>query len=259
MRVWWPPTRDPAKTGFSGAYWPARVVPGPQGGAPGAGWCSVRYDNGEKGRALLDDLFPAREPVAFGGERDPVKPGEFVEVHNGSDSDPCAWFGVARKVAKGEAVVGYPFHDAEDESVPLGRVRRARVWEGGAWMLPRPGQRWRPGEVTSPRELELVAERDYNRARQASATAAGGAGGGGGGGGGGSAGGAGAKKAAAAAPKKKKATKAPAAKAAPQAKKKKAPAASVKAAAQKAKPAPKVKKAAAAATGKHPIGRPPKK
>jgi hypothetical protein len=166
VRVWWPPTIDPAKTGFSGAYWPARVVAGPAGGAPGADWATVKYDNGERGRALVDDLFPASPPVPFGGEADPIKPGEFVEVHNGSASDPCAWLAVARRVARGEAVVAYPFHDSGEEEVPLGRVRRARVWEGGAWQLPRPGQRWQPGDVTSPRELELLGEREYNRARQ---------------------------------------------------------------------------------------------
>lgn len=248
VRVWWPPTRDPAKTGFSGAYWPARVVPGPTGGIPGADWATVRYDNGERGRALLDDLFPANPPVAFGGERDAIKPGEFVEVHNGSSTDPCAWFGVARKVLSsggGSAVVSYPFHDSDDEAVPLARVRRARVWEGGAWQIPRPGQRWAPGDVTSPRELELLGEREYKAWHLSSS------------GGGGNGGGAAAKRKAPPPPppKEKKAAEVVAAAKA----KKPAVKASVKAK-PKAKAValpPKAKKAAA--PGKRPVGRPPKK
>ena len=235
MRVWWPPTRDPAKTGFSGAYWPARALAGPSGGAAGSEWLTVKYDNGSTARALLDDLFPADPPVAFGGERVALKPGEFVEVHNGSASDPAAWVAVARKVVAGSGcggkdgggsskkeqgaggagggsvVVSYPFHDTADETVPASRVRRARVWELGAWMLPKPGQRWQPGDVTSPRELELLTEREYFKRLSS--------GGGGGGGGGGQAaaanGGGGSKKVAKAPPVKPLKKTKPAAKTAP--------------------------------------------
>jgi hypothetical protein len=184
VRVWWPPTRDPAKTGFSGALWPAKVMATPASSSsasaattPGAEWVIVRYDNGDKAKAFLDDVFPPEKdvPVAFGAERVPLKPGEFVEVHNGSASDPAAWLAVARKVSAGgggggggggaaaAVLVSYPFHDTAEETVAASRVRRARVWEEGGWQFVKPGQRWPPGEVTSPRELELMSERDYFR------------------------------------------------------------------------------------------------
>jgi hypothetical protein len=245
VRVWWPPTRDPEKTGFAGAFWPAKVAAGPSGGAAGAEWTTVRYDNGEKARAFADDLYPSDQPVDFGAEREPLRPGEFVEVHNGSASDPCAWFGLARKVSLrtgGEASVAYPMHDSPAETVPLGRVRRVRVWEGGGWRLPRPGQRWQPGEVTSPRELELVPEKEYVRRYVGGSSSSAN---GGGGGAGGEAG-AGGSKAAAAAPKK--AAAAPKSAAAPKA-------------APKAAKKPEPKKQAAPATapaGKRPVGRPKK-
>lgn len=40
-------------------------------------------------------------------------------------------------------------------------IRRARVWDDVDWMLIAPRQAWRSGEVTSPKELTLLTERQY--------------------------------------------------------------------------------------------------
>lgn len=54
VRVWWPPTRDKSRTGFSGAFWPAAVV------AHGKSHFTVRYDNDEEERVRAAARRPAR-------------------------------------------------------------------------------------------------------------------------------------------------------------------------------------------------------
>ena len=62
MRVWWPPTRDKNRTGFSGAFWPAAVV------ARGKSHFTVRYDNEDEERVNCENIFPFEVPVDFGRE-----------------------------------------------------------------------------------------------------------------------------------------------------------------------------------------------
>lgn len=156
VRVWWPPTDNKKRTGFSGAFWPAAVT-----GRTRTHF-SVRYDNGDEEDVHCDHIFPSDVPVEFGEEVDELRAGEFVEVSNRSKTDPCAWLGRVKKVVGPSAcVVTYPFHDAPDERVQAVAVRRARVWDGSEWRLAAPYQSWEDGEVTSPLELELVGEGEY--------------------------------------------------------------------------------------------------
>lgn len=62
VRVWWPPSRNPRRTGFCGAYWPAVVT------KKGAEEWLVQYDNGETEKVDLDNIFPFEVPVDFGDE-----------------------------------------------------------------------------------------------------------------------------------------------------------------------------------------------
>lgn len=62
VRVWWPPTRDKNRTGFSGAFWPAAVV------ARGKSHFTVRYDNEDEERVNCENIFPFEVPVDFGRE-----------------------------------------------------------------------------------------------------------------------------------------------------------------------------------------------
>jgi hypothetical protein len=62
VRVWWPPTRDKNRTGFSGAFWPAAVV------ARGKSHFTVRYDNEDEERVNCENIFPYEVPVDFGHE-----------------------------------------------------------------------------------------------------------------------------------------------------------------------------------------------
>lgn len=62
VRVWWPPTDDKSRTGFSGAFWPAAVT------ARGKAHFSVRYDNGDEERVHCENVFPYEVPLDFGQE-----------------------------------------------------------------------------------------------------------------------------------------------------------------------------------------------
>lgn len=68
--MWWPPTLDAERTGFSGAYWPASVV------SRDGKSVSVQYDNGDIEIALEEHVFPDAEPPAgpagFGQEATPL-------------------------------------------------------------------------------------------------------------------------------------------------------------------------------------------
>lgn len=146
----------------------------------------VRYDNGDEELVSSDHVFPEDAPIGFGEEIEDLLAGEFVEVSNGSKTDPCAWLGVVKAppgagagAAAAKCLVTYPFHDAPDERVARALLRRARIWDGDEWKVIRPGQKWRDGEVVSPRELDLLSEDDFlARFLDAAAKPAGGAGGG---------------------------------------------------------------------------------
>jgi hypothetical protein len=69
VRVWWPPTRDKARTGFSGAFWPARVT------GRGKSHITVRYDNGDEERVNSENVFPHEVPVDFGEEVEELQVG----------------------------------------------------------------------------------------------------------------------------------------------------------------------------------------
>lgn len=62
VRVWWPPTRDKNRTGYSGAFWPAAVV------ARGKSHFTVRYDNEDEERVNCENIFPHDVPIGFGEE-----------------------------------------------------------------------------------------------------------------------------------------------------------------------------------------------
>lgn len=163
VRVWWPPTKDKNRTGFSGAYWPAAVLQRlPQGGL------QVEYDNGDRERVDLENVFPLVSPIEFGGEALPLQVGEFVEVSNDSKTDPCAWLGKVAAVGEKKLLVDYPFHDSPSEYIKPNLLRRARIWEDppGEWKFAEIGQSWRPGEVASPLELTLVTEQEFFRQLQ---------------------------------------------------------------------------------------------
>eukprot|EP00882_Tetradesmus_deserticola_P007676 GHRQ01008084.1.p1 GENE.GHRQ01008084.1~~GHRQ01008084.1.p1 ORF type:complete len:298 (+),score=94.86 GHRQ01008084.1:104-997(+) len=154
VRVWWPPTRDKERTGFSGAYWPASVQ------RKGTNFLEVQYDNGEREKVDPDNIFPFDVPIEFGKETNPLTVGEFVEVSNNSKTDPCAWVGCVESIGK-KCVINYPFHDSPKELIKLELLRRARVWDDLDWKYIEVGQRWKAGEVTSPIELNLLTEEEY--------------------------------------------------------------------------------------------------
>eukprot|EP00879_Flechtneria_rotunda_P004466 GHRR01004719.1.p1 GENE.GHRR01004719.1~~GHRR01004719.1.p1 ORF type:complete len:289 (+),score=64.22 GHRR01004719.1:75-941(+) len=154
VRVWWPPTRDKNRTGFSGAYWPATVL------KKGANSLTVEYDNGEREKVDPDNIFPYEVPIDFGKEAQPIEVGEFVEVSNNSKTDPCAWVGVCATVGQ-KCLIDYPFHDSPSEYIKPHLLRRARVWDDFDWQYIEPGQTWKAGEVTSPLELHLQPELEY--------------------------------------------------------------------------------------------------
>lgn len=157
VRVWWPPTRDKSRTGFSGAFWPADIV------ARGKSHFTVRYDNEDEERVNCENIFPYDVPIEFGQEVEDLRVGEFVEVSNGSNTDPCAWLGCVSEIVGGSYVVKYPFHDAPDETIKKSLIRRARIWDGEDWKYIQPGLTWRDGEVASPKELNLFEEKQYFR------------------------------------------------------------------------------------------------
>lgn len=155
VRVWWPPTKDRDRTGYSGAYWPASVL------TKGQNFLEVEYDNGDRERVDPDNIFPFDFPIGFGEEQQPLEVGEFVEVSNNSKTDPCAWLGCVAEIGATKIKVKYPFHDSPEEQIKPALLRRARVWDDLDWKFIEMGQAWKPGDVTSPLELNLVVERVY--------------------------------------------------------------------------------------------------
>lgn len=160
VRVWWEPTDNKTRSGFGGAWWPAKVLSINEKKST----MRVKYDNGEEDDVHHDHVSPLDTlPVAFGAEQSELQPGEFCEVHNGSKTDPGAWLGRVVRMEKSKGyTVEYPFHDSKPEIIKAQRVRRARIMEDGEWRLIRPHQEWEDGEVTSPKELELIHEDDLD-------------------------------------------------------------------------------------------------
>eukprot|EP01025_Chloroclados_australasicus_P000313 TRINITY_DN1015_c0_g2_i1.p2 TRINITY_DN1015_c0_g2~~TRINITY_DN1015_c0_g2_i1.p2 ORF type:complete len:306 (+),score=40.41 TRINITY_DN1015_c0_g2_i1:101-1018(+) len=164
VRVWWGPTSDEEKTGYGGAYWPAVVQK-----VVGQKQLEVTYDNGDIEVVDLYDVFRGDVPVDFGQEEHSLQPGEFCEVFNQSDTDPCAWFGkIDNQMDRKSYIkyrIAYPFHDQDSEVVKAERVRRARIYDEdcGTWKVVRPLQEWRAGCLCSPGELELVTEDEVFR------------------------------------------------------------------------------------------------
>eukprot|EP00878_Enallax_costatus_P007081 GHUV01007420.1.p1 GENE.GHUV01007420.1~~GHUV01007420.1.p1 ORF type:complete len:329 (+),score=78.93 GHUV01007420.1:106-987(+) len=154
VRVWWEPTRDKDRTGFAGAYWPAKVV------RKTSRYLEVEYDNGERDKCDPDNIFPHDVPIDFGKEVYDLQVGEFVEVSNNSTTDPCAWLGCVASVGK-KYLIDYPFHDSPSEYIRPELLRRARVWDEVDWKYIQLGQKWKPGDVASPLELNLLTDDDY--------------------------------------------------------------------------------------------------
>lgn len=69
VRVWWPPTRDKSRTGYSGAFWPAAVI------GRSKHHLLVRYDNEDEERVSCEHVFPIDVPLDFGQEVEEVKVG----------------------------------------------------------------------------------------------------------------------------------------------------------------------------------------
>jgi hypothetical protein len=67
VQVWWPPTRNPKRTGFSGAWWPAAVRKVTEAEY------TVEYDNGETEVVNAEHIFPYDLPVGFGQEEEPLQ------------------------------------------------------------------------------------------------------------------------------------------------------------------------------------------
>lgn len=159
VRVWWEPTKEAARDGYAGAFWPALLL----GVGSSRDKRRVRYDNGDEEEVHIEHISPNDTlPVDFGQETTELQRGEFCEVHNGSKTDPCAWLGrVVKRVPRSRHyIVEYPFHDSKPEKIENSKIRRARIMEDGEWRLIKPGQDWEDGEVTSPVELELINEEE---------------------------------------------------------------------------------------------------
>mmetsp|Transcript_9280 Transcript_9280/g.16376 ORF Transcript_9280/g.16376 Transcript_9280/m.16376 type:complete len:236 (-) Transcript_9280:621-1328(-) len=156
MRVWWVPTKDKERTGYAGAYWPVRVL-----AKAGKAKYTVEYDNMEQEDVLQEHLSTIDVPVAFGKEKIPLQPGEFVEESNGSKTDPCAWLAmIVQHLANGKYMVNYPFHDTKPETIKPKLLRRARVLDAEGWKLAKPHQHWKDGDIASPLEMETIPEAD---------------------------------------------------------------------------------------------------
>jgi hypothetical protein len=67
VRVWWPPTTDKSRTGFSGAYWPATEL------KQSKDTFKVQYDNGDVEAVHVDNVFPFMAPIDFGKEAEPLQ------------------------------------------------------------------------------------------------------------------------------------------------------------------------------------------
>eukprot|EP01026_Neomeris_dumetosa_P043752 TRINITY_DN3676_c0_g1_i4.p2 TRINITY_DN3676_c0_g1~~TRINITY_DN3676_c0_g1_i4.p2 ORF type:complete len:234 (-),score=43.99 TRINITY_DN3676_c0_g1_i4:451-1152(-) len=160
VRVWWGPTNDEAKGEYGGAYWPAVVL-----NKKGQKQMEVKYDNGETEVVNLYDIYTAPPPVQFGRELQRLQRGEFCEVSNESETDPCAWFGRIEKQNKRTYLVAYPFHDGGPELVQDELLRRARIFDEveNKWQVIRPLQEWEVGSLCSPRELYLVDEEQVEK------------------------------------------------------------------------------------------------
>eukprot|EP00873_Tetraselmis_striata_P027453 jgi/Tetstr1/447717/TSEL_000020.t2 len=161
VRVWWAPTKDKKRSGYSGMYWPATFIR-----KSGQNMIQVKYDNGELEELDMASVSPAEVPMKFGGETTRLEVGEFCEVFNNSTTDPAAWVGRVAKVNKKSFSVEYPFHDAEPELVKDDLIRRARVWTESdkSWKFILPFQTWPDGEITDPWELKLCTEKDLKKA-----------------------------------------------------------------------------------------------
>lgn len=72
VRVWWPPTEDEDRTGYSGAYWPAHII------SRSGNKYEVRYDNGDVEEELEKNIFPYEAPVSFGQETSPLNVSDLV-------------------------------------------------------------------------------------------------------------------------------------------------------------------------------------
>lgn len=70
VNVWWPPTKNQRRTGFSGAYWPAKVLHKASDNK-----YFVEYDNGDKEFVTAEQLFEHDLPVDFGEEKTPFQVG----------------------------------------------------------------------------------------------------------------------------------------------------------------------------------------
>lgn len=103
VRVWWAPTKDKKRSGYSGMYWPATFIR-----KSGQNMIQVKYDNGELEELDMASVSPAEVPMKFGGETTRLEVGEFCEVFNNSTTDPAAWVGRVAKVNKKSFLVPAP-------------------------------------------------------------------------------------------------------------------------------------------------------
>lgn len=163
VRVWWPPTKNRSKSDVSGMFWPARLIAQVRGSDKG----TVEYDNEDVEIVLFSNCQPANVPVDFGAEKEPFKPGEFVEVSNNSKTDPATWFAKIVEVKKTNCMVEYPFCDGPAELKKMEHIRRARIFDEdkNAWCYVDPAQKWKDGKFSSPMEAKLVSKAELDKWR----------------------------------------------------------------------------------------------
>ena len=118
-------------------------------------------------RSLFSNCQPANVPVDFGAEKEPFKPGEFVEVSNNSKTDPATWFAKIVEVKKTNCMVEYPFCDGPAELKKMEHIRRARIFDEdkNAWCYVDPAQKWKDGKFSSPMEAKLVSKAELDKWR----------------------------------------------------------------------------------------------
>mmetsp|Transcript_25684 Transcript_25684/g.61157 ORF Transcript_25684/g.61157 Transcript_25684/m.61157 type:complete len:270 (-) Transcript_25684:100-909(-) len=161
VRVWWEPTDDATRGDFSGLYWAATVLERPSGN-----FLLVEHISGERKKAALETVSPAKPPVDFGSESVRLRAGEFCEVAGGSEEGAPTWLGRVDKVNKLSYQVSYPFNNVNSETVQEGHIRRARIWRhsDSSWKFLLPYQRWQYREVTAPSAMRHGTQDDLWKA-----------------------------------------------------------------------------------------------
>lgn len=144
VRVWWPPTKDRRRSGYSGAWWFATVIEKVDDNTdPLTDYYSVRYAADETVEIVSRDLMepmptPGVDMPDFGDEKD-YKTGDLVEFID--EHAECHYVALVKAATSDGVILQWPFHDDQDESVKSvehlriahrrGRLRWCKIiWEG---------------------------------------------------------------------------------------------------------------------------------